>query len=219
MPQPSEVESDGKPIALPPRALLEVTLEFYLKEIDDPLPIFDRDTLLKAIDEQYSIGYTLLKPRIASSQALFTLSFVTREFYDHQVAAKHIALAHQMARSIGLHQPGQFISPERTNLFWSMYIIDKLRLFRCSQVYRSYLLECSVPLPEFDQPSPLEIVFLAKIKMACFLEEIYTELYMNHTEIKPYSSGQSSAMRLLVQLDQEWPDFHAQAAILKESYP
>ncbi|KAF7932640.1 uncharacterized protein EAE98_003939 [Botrytis deweyae] len=55
--------------------------------------------------------------------------------------------------------------------------------------------------------------------MACFLEEIYRELYMNHTEIKPYSSGQSSAMRLLVQLDQEWPDFHALAAILKESYP
>ncbi|TGO32291.1 hypothetical protein BHYA_0331g00090 [Botrytis hyacinthi] len=32
MPQLSEVESDGKPIALSSRALLEVTLEFYLKE-------------------------------------------------------------------------------------------------------------------------------------------------------------------------------------------
>ncbi|TGO77432.1 hypothetical protein BELL_0108g00090 [Botrytis elliptica] len=205
MPQPSEVESDGKPIALPSRALLEVTLEFHLKETNDPLPIFDRGTLLKAIDEQYSIGYTLLKPQIASIQALFTLmgksgsnspqNFVTRKFYDHQVAAKHIALAHQMAKSIGLHQPGQFASPEQTNLFWSMYIVDKLRLFRCSQGCQSYLFKCSVPLPEFDQPSPLEIAFLAKIKMACFLEEIYGELYMNHTEIKPYSSGQSSAMR------------------------
>lgn len=126
MPPASELESDGKPIALPSRALLEVTLEFYLKEINDPLPIFDRGTLLKAIDEQYSIGCeyadptwilcfnniillsllaklkrsppgppskdenlmfmllnnakrsfsildTLLKPRIASIQALFTL--------------------------------------------------------------------------------------------------------------------------------------------------
>ncbi|TGO65568.1 hypothetical protein BOTNAR_0077g00110 [Botryotinia narcissicola] len=282
MPQASELESDGKPIALPSKALLEVTLEFYLREINDLLPIFDRGTLLKAIDEQYSIGCehtdptwilcfnniillsllaklktsppgapskdenlmfmllnnakrsfsileTLLKPRIASIQALFTLmgksesnspqSFVTREFYEHQVAAKHIALAHQMARSIGLHQPGQFVSPERTNLFWSMYIIDKLRLFRCSQGCQSYLFECSVPLPEFDQPSPLEIAFLAKIKMACFLEEIYRELYMNYAQIQPYSSGQTTAMRLLVQLDQEWPDFHARAAILKESFP
>ncbi|TGO92213.1 hypothetical protein BPOR_0008g00530 [Botrytis porri] len=281
MPPPSELESDGKPIALPSRALLEVTLGFYMKEINAPSPIFDRGTLLKAIDEQYSIGSenadptwilcfnniillsslaklkkssrgtlskdedlmlmllnnakrsflildTLLKPRVHSIQALFTLmgksesdnpqSFVTREFYDHQVAANHIALAHQMARSIGLHQPDKFASPERTNLFWSMYIIDKLRLFRCSQGCQSYLFECSVPLPEFDQSNPLEVAFLAKIKMACFLEEIYRELYMNHTEIQPCSSRQGSAMRLLVQLDQEWPEFYARAAILKASY-
>ncbi|TGO18045.1 hypothetical protein BPAE_0397g00010 [Botrytis paeoniae] len=257
MPPPSELESDGKHIALSSRALLEVTLEFYMKEINAPLPIFDKATLLKAIDEQCSMGYissggpskyedlmlmllnnakrsfsifdTLLKPRFASIQALFTLSsalviiaglsssldliwaptqigksesnspqsHVTREFYDHQVAAKHIALAHQMARSIGLHQPGKF----------------------CSQGCQSYLFECSVPLLEFDQPSPLEVAFLAKIKMACFLEEIYSELYMNNAETRPYSSRQSSAMRLLAQLNQEWPDFYARAAMLKASYP
>ncbi|TGO15237.1 hypothetical protein BTUL_0042g00060 [Botrytis tulipae] len=226
MPPASELESDSKPIALPSRALLEVTLEFYLKEINNPLPIFDRGTLLKAIDEQCSIGCEHTDPTwILCFNNIILLSLLAKlKTSPPRAPSKDenlmFMLLNNAKRSFSiLRHSSQAADSQHPSSFYIGPLVSISPANSCSQGCQSYLFECSVPLPEFDQPSPLEIAFLAKIKMACFLEEIYRELYMNYAEIQPYSSGQSTAMRLLVQLDQEWPDFHARAAILKESYP
>jgi hypothetical protein len=57
-PTPScpEISDDEKPMVLPSQALLEVTLNFYMQEINVSLPVFDRASLMQAIDEQYALG-------------------------------------------------------------------------------------------------------------------------------------------------------------------
>ena len=50
------LEADGQPLQLPPRPLLEASLEYYFDPGYLKLHVFQRDTISKAIEEQYAQG-------------------------------------------------------------------------------------------------------------------------------------------------------------------
>ncbi len=63
---PLEECSDGGPLSLPPRFLLESILDPFLKELNPILPIFARSSLLEAIKVQYDPQQQRLDPAWAT---------------------------------------------------------------------------------------------------------------------------------------------------------
>ncbi|KAM3082781.1 hypothetical protein ACMFMF_002434 [Clarireedia jacksonii] len=263
-PTPScpEITDDGKPMLLPSQALLEVTLDFYMREINAPLPVFERATLMQAINEQYALGSgnadiawivcfncivllsliaklyispkgvlskdeelmflllqniqrfsskldSLLPPKVASVQAFLSLGLVTREFYDYRVSAKYLNLAFEMAKSIGLHELGASKNTERTNLFWTMFIMDKSKLYKCSQPCHLWSFECSVSIPTSGKTDPAQNVFIANIKLAYLLEEIYQGLYSKSAEAQSSALRDRSVAQLLARHDLEFSEYES----------
>ena len=50
------VEADGEPPGLPPRSLLEASLEYYFDQSCLKLVIFQKETIARAIEQQYAPG-------------------------------------------------------------------------------------------------------------------------------------------------------------------
>jgi hypothetical protein len=118
-----------------------------------------------------------------------------------------------MAKSIGLHEPGVSTNTERTNLFWTMFIMDKLKLYKCSQPCHLWSFECSVPVPTSRQTDLALDSFVAKIKVACLLEEVYQGLYSKRAEAQPLSLRDRSVAQLLAQHDVEFSEYESGTSI------
>ena len=63
---PLEECSDGTPLSLPPRFLLEAILDSFLRELNPTFPIFARSSLLAAIEVQYDAQRHQLDPAWAT---------------------------------------------------------------------------------------------------------------------------------------------------------
>lgn len=63
---PPEECSDGTPLSLPPRFLLETILDSFLRELNPTFPIFARSSLLAAIEVQYDTQRHQLDPAWAT---------------------------------------------------------------------------------------------------------------------------------------------------------
>ena len=69
--------SDNTPLSLPPRFLLETTLDSFLKELNPVLPIFARSSLLEAIKLQYDPQQDNFDPAWATCFNNIVLQFLT----------------------------------------------------------------------------------------------------------------------------------------------
>ena len=109
---------------------------------------------------------------------------IAREYCESEVFERLCHLACLVAKSIGLHRlpsnsKGAMTQEdiERTELFWTLYVLDKERVFLTGQPCDFYIFDTNVPLLECDVECTPQHYTMAHNHLMSLWEEIYISLY------------------------------------------
>ena len=109
---------------------------------------------------------------------------VAREYCESQVFERLCHMACLVAKSIGLHRllsnsKGAMTQEdtERTELFWTLYVMDKERVFMTGQPCDFYIFDTDVQLLECDVECTPQHYTIAHNHLMSLWEEIYISLY------------------------------------------
>ncbi|GIC89043.1 Zn(II)2Cys6 transcription factor [Aspergillus udagawae] len=235
-------ESDGLLPSLPPRALVEASLETYFTCLSPFLPIYDRESVASAIKEQYGPmvnnpdpawmilfnnillqtldaknsattraglinhniledelikslllnyqrGYNnferLLRPQLVNVQALLSMALIALKYFSLATFETVFAQACQLAKSIGLHQRNSNSeNAEQTDLWWSLFIIDKHASFIAGKPCLLPSYDCGLLFPAANSDHIARDQRSAHISLAHIQEDMYQCLYSARTTRK-----------------------------------
>ncbi|KAF5866883.1 hypothetical protein ETB97_008687 [Aspergillus alliaceus] len=257
---------DGVTPTLPPRTLLEASIQPYFTYISSFLPIYERETVIAAISDQYaadspdlvwiisfnsialqaldaklvaakdieSIGYggiledallyqlrmnlrrcycnleKLAHPSLVNAQALLSMASVALKYFHYNIFETVFVQACQVSRSIGLHRRStkeRETHTEQTNVFWSLFIVDKHAAFISGKACLLPSYDCSVALPYLSSNQTLAEYFAARIRLSYLLEQLYQVLYSADATGKEWRCMGHQARKVSRQLD-DWATEH-----------
>ncbi|KZF20972.1 hypothetical protein L228DRAFT_240687 [Xylona heveae TC161] len=127
----------------------------------------------------------LLKPKFVTVQALVSFKCLfALDNFQIEVAELLMEHASHCAKGMGLHQQRPYslashslLSPERQNLFWCLFVLDKAIFFLTGKPCTLPSYDCNVPLPSPATDDIPQQMFLARIHLSKIQEQIYTSLY------------------------------------------
>ena len=128
---------------------------------------------------------------------------VAREYCESQVFERLCHMACLVAKSMGLHRlPSDMKGgmtegdPERTELFWALYVMDKERAFMTGQPCDLYFFDTDMQLLECDPDCTLQHYTVAHNHLMSLWEEIYISLYSSGARRKGLSNRFNQVTRL-----------------------
>lgn len=135
---------------------------------------------------------------------------VAREYCETQIFERLCHMACFVAKSMGLQRlptdsKGAMTEkdPERTELFWALYVMDKERVFMTGQPCDLYLFDTDMQLLEGEPDCTLPHYTVAHNHMMSLWEEIYISLYSSAARRKE-SSHRSNQVTRLSSLFRNW---------------
>ncbi|KAJ5584474.1 uncharacterized protein N7459_004274 [Penicillium hispanicum] len=126
-----------------------------------------------------------LQPRLISCQALTSLAVVVREYHQSDIFTTVCHTAVVAAKSIGLQQGNcrkdnrlSAINEERRGLYWSIFVMDKQRIYISGQPFDLHFYDSDAHLLQPTSPeSQVQRCQKAHIHIMAIWEQIYIYLY------------------------------------------
>jgi hypothetical protein len=147
------------------------------------------DELIKSLLLNYQRGYNnferLLRPQLVNVQALLSMALIALKYFSLATFETVFAQACQLAKSIGLHQRNSNSeNAEQTDLWWSLFIIDKHASFIAGKPCLLPSYDCGLLFPAANSDHIARDQRSAHISLAHIQEDMYQCLYSARTTRK-----------------------------------
>lgn len=181
MEQRLDNSTDGKPLVLPPKKLLDAAIDIYFDEINRMLPLFDRDTFQENVRRSYEPGQEAENAWILCFNGIILITLNTRALgssnavpdrgnvqTDDSVKADFIKNFHANFKR-GLNKPQSLLEPSLANVQALLLMVSRpLLMTLCDYILAPLLRllswQCSIAQENFQ--ARLSSLFLHQ---ACFV--------------------------------------------------
>ncbi|KAF2107796.1 hypothetical protein BDV96DRAFT_295048 [Lophiotrema nucula] len=149
---------------------------------------------------------------VVNLQALTTLALVVREFHHGSAFGLLLPRICQMARAMGLQQSHSnnvsdtVARSERSNLFWTLYRMDKQRCMMTGQPCDLYLFDSDIQFGTCGSILPMRPLLTAHSHMMSLWEDIYVSLYSK----RAFRRGQSQRIEQSRNLEKSFEAWRAE---------
>lgn len=170
------------------------------------LGISDVDSiLLKNARNALAITKDFLTPCLVNVQALLSLCIIAHQNFQIGVAEVILEQACQVAKMMGLNRERQvppILSPadaeEHSNVFWTLFIMDKQISFLMGNSCRLPSYDCNAPFPEDEH---FQRYLAPRIGLARIQEQIYFDLYSAKAHSRSPTDRHQRGMKICKSLE------------------